>query len=131
MTLDELRAMFAGDAFATDVCGIVIDEADADGARCHMPLTPAHLNGNGVAQGGAVFTLCDTTFAVAANADGELTVSLGGNVTFVRPGSGACLMAEATKLSRGRTTCLYDVKVYDEQRALVAYATFNGYIKRH
>lgn len=74
-TLEESRAFFADDRFAMEACGITIDEVTEDGARCSMPLTPLHLNAGGVAQGGAVYTLCDTTFAVAANAGGVMTVS--------------------------------------------------------
>ena len=71
-TLEESRDFFAADRFAMEACGITIDEVTQQGARCSMPLTPMHLNAGGVAQGGAVYTLCDTTFAVAANAGGVM-----------------------------------------------------------
>ena len=84
-TLEESRAFFAADRFAMEACGITIDEVTEDGARCSMPLTPMHLNAGGVAQGGAVYTLCDTTFAVAANAGGILTVSQCADMHYLRP----------------------------------------------
>ena len=49
-----------------------------------MPLTPLHLNAGGVAQGGAVYTLCDTTFAVAATR-GVMTVSQCADMHYLRP----------------------------------------------
>jgi acyl-CoA thioesterase len=128
MNLPELREMFGKDRFATDVCGIVIDEATLEHARAHMPITDNHLNSNGVVQGGAIFTLCDTAFSVAANAGDRLTVSRSADITYVRPGRGPCLYAEAEQIARGGSTCLYRVSVYDEQHALVAHMTGNGYI---
>ena len=106
-TLEESRAFFAADRFAMEACGITIDEVTEDGARCSMPLTPMHLNAGGVAQGGAVYTLCDTTFAVAANAGGILTVSQCADMHYLRPGAGERLYAEASCVSAGRSTCLY------------------------
>ena len=125
-TLEESRAFFHGDRFALEACGIAIDEVGDGEAKCSMPLTPLHLNAAGVAQGGAVYTLCDTAFAVAANAGGALTVSLGANITYLRPGTGGRLFAVARRLSEGRTTCLYRIEVTDEKGALVAFATVNG-----
>lgn len=127
MTLEECRAFFAGDRFALMGCGISIDEVWDSGARCSMPLTPALGNANGVAQGGAVYTLCDFTFAVAANAGGTLTVSQSASISYLRPGTGACLHAEAQRLSEGRTACVYLVTVTNDAGQAVATATVNGH----
>ena len=67
-SMEEIRAFFSGDRFALEACGITIDEVAASMAKCSMPITSMHMNANGFAQGGAIYTLCDTTFAVAANA---------------------------------------------------------------
>ena len=99
-TLEESRAFFAADRFAMEACGISIDEVTQDGARCSMPLTPMHLNAGGVAQGGAVYTLCDTTFAVAANAGGVLTVSQCADMHYLRPGAGERLYARRAASAR-------------------------------
>jgi len=127
MNLSEIRAFFQKDLFATEVCGIEVDEITPTGAKLHMPITDRHLNSNGTVQGGAIFTLCDTAFSAAANAGDRLTVSRSADITYVKPGKGPCLYAEAEQLSRGKSTCLYRVSVYDEQRALVAYMTGNGF----
>jgi len=128
MNLAGLRAMFAKDVFATGLCGITIDEVTPSGARCSMPVTEKHMNSNGVVQGGAVYTLCDTAFAVAANAGGRLTVSRSADITYVKPGKGTRLYAEAELVSSGKSTCLCRVSVYDDQHALVAYMTGNGFV---
>ena len=127
MNLAEIRSFFQKDLFATEVCGIEVDEITPNGAKLHMPITDRHLNSNGTVQGGAIFTLCDTAFSAAANAGDRLTVSRSADITYVKPGKGPCLYAEAEQLSRGKSTCLYRVSVYDEQRALVAYMTGNGF----
>ena len=125
-TLEESRDFFAADRFAMEACGITIDEVTQQGARCSMPLTPMHLNAGGVAQGGAVYTLCDTTFAVAANACGTLTVSQCADMHYLRPGTGERLFAEAICVSAGRSTCLYRVEVTDGAGALVAVCMVTG-----
>jgi acyl-CoA thioesterase len=100
-----------------------------DSARCSMPLTPMHLNAGGVAQGGAVYTLCDTTFAVAANAGGILTVSQCADMHYLRPGAGERLYAEASCVSAGRSTCLYRVNVTDGEDRQVAVCMVTGFRK--
>ena len=123
MNLEQLKALFKTDYFATELCGIQIDEVSAHGAKCSMPLRREHLNANGTVQGGAIYTLCDTAFSVAANAGDRLTVSRNADITYIRPGQGECLYAEAEEISRGGTTCLYRVSVYDDRHTLIAFMT--------
>ena len=131
MNLEQLRALFRTDHFATDLCGIQIDDVSAHGARCSMPITEKHMNSNGTVQGGAIFTLCDTAFSIAANAGDRLTVSRSADITYIKPGLGACLYAEAEEISRGGTTCLYRVSVFDDKHTLIAFMTGNGhFLKR-
>jgi len=131
MNREELRELFDKDTFATELCGIVIDDVTPTGAKCSMPITPKHMNSNGTVQGGAIFTLCDTAFSVAANAGDRLTVSRSADITYVKPGKGTCLYAEAEQIARGGTTCLYRVSVYDDSHTLIAFMTGNGhFLKR-
>jgi acyl-CoA thioesterase len=127
MNLEEMRAFFSLDLFATEVCGIRIDEITPTGARLSMPITAKHMNSNGTVQGGAIFTLCDTAFSAAANAGDRLTVSRSADITYVKPGKGPCLYAEAEQLARGGSTCLYRVSVFDQEHTLIAYMTGNGF----
>lgn len=130
MTLEEIRAFFAGDTFALKRAGITIDALTENGARLSLPVTPDVLNAQGFVQGGAIFTLCDTAFAVAANAVCAPTVSTGASISYLRPGTGPCLTAEAELISRQRSSCLYGVSVYDQEHELVAYATVSGLTRK-
>ncbi len=131
MDLAQMKTLFAQDRFATDLCGIEIDEVTDTGARCSMPITPRHLNSNGTVQGGAIYTLCDTVFAVAANTGNQLMVSRSAEITYLKPGRGPCLYAEAECVARGGSTCLVRVSVYDQHHTLIACMTGNGYALRN
>lgn len=64
--LDELRAFFAQDRFATEN-GAYVEEAGENYAKCSMELTDRHKNARGAVMGGVHFVLADFTFAVATN----------------------------------------------------------------
>ena len=127
-TLDEIRACLSGDRFATETVGVHIDAAEPGYARCSMPVRPIHLNANSVPMGGAIFTLADFAFAVAANGHStRITVTQQVSVTFLAPARGQVLTAEARCLKAGRTTCLYTVDITDDLGTQVAHLTVNGY----
>ena len=129
LTLEEVRQFFAEDSFALETCGITIDAVGDGTAECSMKLEKKHLNANHVAQGGALFTLCDICMSVAANAGGTMTVTQNMDIHYLRPGTGERLTAFAQRISEGRTTCLYRVEVRNEQDKLIAYATGTGFRK--
>ena len=122
------REYFAGDLFATQCAGIVIDEAVPGYARCSMKITPQHCNALGNPMGGAVFTLADFAFAVAANIGGQTTVSQASQITFLEPGRGGELFAESKEIRRGRSSCFYQTEVTDASGRRVAFITTNGFI---
>ena len=126
-TLEEIRGFLKEDHFAFDLCGITIDAVGDGTARCSMKLEEKHLNANGVAQGGAIFTLADICFTVAANSAGGVMVSQSADIHYLRPGTGSWLYAEAERVHEGRMTGLFRVNVYDEQKRLVAYASVTGF----
>lgn len=127
-TLDQIRACLSGDRFATEAAGVNIDEAEPGRSVCSMPIRPIHLNANSVPMGGAIFTLADFAFAVAANGHStRVTVTQQVSITFLSPSRGKTLIARAQCLKAGRTTCLYTVEVTDDLGAQVAHLTINGY----
>ena len=126
MTLEEAREFFSGDVYATSVSGISIEEIGEHYARCSMPVTPQHRNAAGAVMGGAIFTLADFAFAVAANVGGVLTVTTTASVCFVGTCKGDTLYAETRLVKDGRRSCFFEVTVSDELGNLVAVVTSNG-----
>lgn len=125
--IEKVKAFFKDDKFAADM-GIEILQADPEESICAFSVTPAHFNANGTVQGGAIFTLADFAFAVAANCGDSRTVSGAANITFVKPGMGERLYAKAKKVSAGKRTCLYSVRVTNEADVLIAHITVNGFV---
>ena len=126
MTLDEVRERFSHDRFAT-VNGAVIDAVGEGYAKCSMALNETHRNALGAVMGGAIFTLADFAFAVAANWQEQPVVSLDASITFLGKAKGNILIAEAKKIRAGRRTCCYMVEITDELGSQVAHMTSNGF----
>lgn len=129
VSLEEVRGRFAADKFATEAAGIVIEKAGPCYAECSMKIKPFHLNAAGGVMGGAIFTLADFCFAVAANNDRESgsAVSLSSSVSFVGKAKGTALVGEAKCMKSGRSTCLYTVEIHDDLGNKVAFVTVNGF----
>ena len=126
--LEELRERFREDRYATQLTGADILEAEPGRSLVGLRLRPDHLNANQKVMGGAVFTLADFAFAVAANGFTErTTVSQHVSITFLAPAKGQELLAKARCVKAGRPTCLYEVEVRDEAGTFVALATVNGF----
>ena len=125
--LEEARAFFAGDRFATEN-GAVIDEIGEHYAICSMELTPHHLNAAGRVMGGAVFMLADFAFAVASNFGHPADVTTTSQITFLRPSQGKMLYAKSQELRRGRTAVYYETSVTDDTGALIARVTAAGQV---
>lgn len=128
--LERARAFFKGDTFSTELMGIEIDAVEKGFSKCHLNLTECHLNAEGHIMGGVMFTLADFAFAVAANLDQPMTVSLSCQVTFLSPPRGRTLYAEAICVRQGHSTCYYDVRVTDEEGTIVTVVGISGFIKR-
>ena len=125
--LEEARAFFAGDRFATEN-GAVIDEIGEHYAICSMKITPHHLNAAGRVMGGAVFLLADFAFAVASNFGHPADVTTTSQITFLRPSQGKLLYAKSQELRRGRTAVYYETSVTDDTGALIARVTASGQV---
>ena len=83
------------DKFAANA-GCKITEVDAEHAVAEMTVTADHLNGGGVCQGGALFTLADLAIAALVNSGGKLTFGISNTVIFASSAQlGDHLKAEA------------------------------------
>jgi len=119
---------FKQDRFA-ELCGIEILDVRPGHARCSMPVTERHLNGLETVMGGAVFTLADFTYSLAANSRGGVAVSLNAFISHLRKCTRGVITAEATELSTSSKTGLYRVSVTDDQNQIIAEFTGTAYLK--
>ena len=92
--------------------GMEILQIKAGEAVMTMTVKPHMVNGHGIAHGGFIFLLADSTFAFACNSRNERAVAAQCNITFIRPGKlGDLLVATAREISRTGRSGIYDVRV--------------------
>ena len=115
-----VRRVMRGDRWAA-VAGARLVEVREGYARVRMRLGPGHLNGVGVVQGGAIFTLADFAFAVCSNSHGTVAVALDVLITFVRAARTGVLVAEAVEESVSRRVSVCNVQVTDARGEVVAF----------
>ena len=127
-SLKEIQDFFAGDPFTVQTLGTEIREAGPGYAVCAMPLKPMHFNVAGIPHGGAVFSLGDFAFGVAANGFAQrLTISLQHDITYLTPARGKELIATARCIKGGHYTGFYTVEITDDMGTNVAHMTVNGF----
>ena len=120
--------VFKEDRFAA-LLGIVQEPCDKDGhGVVMMPLKNCHQNKMGSAHGGAIFTLTDMAFAAACKNLGIHCVSAQCSISYLAPGEGEYLRAEAEAVKIGRHLAVFDVLVTDSRQRKVATATMTGYL---
>ncbi|MFD1824314.1 MULTISPECIES: hydroxyphenylacetyl-CoA thioesterase PaaI [Mumia] len=111
MTGDGAAAMWAADA-ASRALGMECEHVARGEARVSMVVRDDMVNGHGLCHGGLVAALADSTFALACNGYGEVTVAAGFDITFLAPAHlGDTLVAEAVERARSGRSGLYDVTV--------------------
>ena len=111
------------DAFAKSL-GIRLIEARPGYAKTAMDITENHRNGAGIAHGGAIFTLADLAFAVAANSHGKLSLAVAVSISYVKAGLGSTLYAEAREISLGSKMATYVVTIANDADDVIA--SFQG-----
>lgn len=120
MTIQEF---LQGDKFAL-LAGVELLEVGSGYAKARMEIQPMHLNGGGVCQGGAIFTLADLAFAAATNSHARLTFSITSNINFFKSENKGFLYAEAREVFNHKRLANCEVNVTNESGELIA--TFNG-----
>jgi acyl-CoA thioesterase len=110
---------------ASQGLGMEILQVKAGQATLAMTVKPHMVNGHGIAHGGFIFLLADSTFAFACNSHNERTVAAQCNISFIKPGKlGDKLVATAKEISRIGRSGIYDVRVTVDN---VAIAELRGH----
>jgi len=114
-----------------ELLGIELLEMGPGSSLLSMVVRDDMFNFNGLAHGGAIFSLADAAFAVASNSHGVTAVALNMEISYLRTvPSGTRLLAEATEEHLGRRTALYHITVSTEDGDLVASCHGVVYRKR-
>ena len=127
--MESIKQFFKQDRFA-EYIGVELVSVSPGHAIARLPLRPHHLNGMGVVQGGATFTLADLAFAAAANSHGTIAVSINVNISYPKAVSSGVLIAEAREVSKNSKLGTYTVEVKDEQGELIAVFQGLAYRKK-
>lgn len=122
-SIEEVRALFSNDRFATEACGCRVVEASKGHAVCEFDITETHLNANKGVMGGAIFTLADFALAIGCNIGEEPTVSVSNTIEYMSAAKGEKLIATCDVDKTGRSLGFYTVDVTDELGTKVARMT--------
>jgi acyl-CoA thioesterase len=123
-----IRDLLARDRFA-GVLGIDLIEASPGSTVLAMTIQREHLNCYDMAHGGAIFTLADTAFGMAANTHDVVAIAIDAHVAFaVAVKEGDRLTASAHEVSRGMKTAVYRVDVQRQDGTTVSIFTGTVYV---
>lgn len=122
-----LERMLAKDPYAR-LLGVAVDRAEEGRVRLSMELRDEHMNFNGTAHGGALFSLADTAFGLASNSRGVIAVGIHTDMAYASPGRiGETLFADAEEISSSRRVGVYRVTVTRSTGEVVAVFTGTVY----
>ncbi len=125
MTIEEFMQ---GDKFALHA-GVELLKVSNGYAKARMEIKPEHLNGGGVCQGGAIFTLADLAFAAATNSHARLTLSINSSINFFKAENKGFLYAEAKENFNHKRLANCEVLITNEAGELIASFNGTGYRK--
>lgn len=124
LKLDKIRKLFENDRFAK-YSGIEVVDISPGSAETRMKVEDKHLNGIGTVHGGALFTLADFSFALAANSYGRVTVAINASISYLKAVKTGTLIAEARELSKSNRISNYTVTIKEEEGGELV-AVFQG-----
>ena len=105
--------------------GVRVEEASGDRVVLSCPVTPDLYQPFGLVHGGVHATLAETAASVGGAlwfGDRGKVVGVSNHTDFLRAVREGELRADATPLTRGRTSQLWQVEISDGQGRLVAHA---------
>jgi len=126
--MDDIKKFFKNDRYAAH-SGIELTAVSPGQAKAKMDIKNIHLNGMNTVHGGAIFTLADFVFAVAANTCGMVTTSINAQISYFKPGTTGTLFAEATEIASSSKLATFQVSVKNDTGELIALFQGMGYKK--
>ena len=128
MDFEELRVKrSAANTFSRNN-GVEIEEIGLGYARSAVTVGPEHLNPVGVPHGGLYFTLADNASGSAMASHGYQAVTLNASYSFFRSAKvGDRVTAVARETKGGKTVCVFDVQVANQDGVVLGSGTFTYY----
>lgn len=122
-----LERLNNGDRFASSI-GAHLTEVKEGSAKAQLTVEERHLNGGGVCQGGAIYTLADLAFAAVTNSHGILSLGISNTITFLKSAQlGDTITAECTELLNHHKLPYCDIKITNQHGELLAVMTGLAY----
>ena len=129
LEIETIKKFFKGDRLA-EYLGIELVEVSLGKAVAKMDVKDEHLNGINTVHGGAIFTLADFAFAVAANSHGRITVAINVSISFMKAATNGTLTAIANEISLNPKIATYTVNICNDDGELIAIFQGLAYRKR-
>lgn len=108
--------------------GVLVEEIGPGYGRAVKTITPEDLNPLNFAHGGVYFSMADTACGSAMASHGHMAVTVNCNYNFMRSAKvGDTLTAEAREIKAGKTLCVYNVRITDQDGTLLGTGTFTFY----
>lgn len=105
--------------------GIAVESVTSGGARVVKTIQEDDLNPLDRAHGGVYFTMADSAAGSAMVTKGHAAVTMSATYNFLRSAQlGDVVTAEAVEVKSGKTICVYDVRVTDQNGTLLGTGTF-------
>jgi acyl-CoA thioesterase len=106
-----------------ELIGVKVIDVKDGYAKMSLPITKEHTNFVGFTHGGVIFALADCAFAEAVNFGDKQAVAVQVSINYLKPSSeGDTLIAEATRISEGKTFVLVNVTVSKEDKPVALFS---------
>lgn len=111
--------------------GLEILELEYNRAVSRMKLSHNIINSYGIAHGGALMTMADTTAGYAACMSGYFVATISGTLNFLSPGKDTeYIYCECTQLKAGSLISVYEIRIKDDKGKLLDSGEYSYYISR-
>lgn len=129
MDYEKLRAYRnENNAFARKL-GIVVEEIGPGYARAVKTVESDETNPAQTVHGGVYFTLADVVSGAASSSHGFASATVSADYHYLRScQAGDTLTAEAREIKGGRTLCVYEVRITNQQGTLVGSGTYTYFL---
>ncbi len=122
-----LDYFYERNAFARHM-GIRVTEVGVGFAKGELDIRPELTNFTKGLHGSVYYALADTLAGLASKTHGKSSVTLEGKMNYLRSAREGKIYGVAEAVNQGRSTGVYECKIYDKDDRLVAFATYTFYM---